>query len=69
MVQTTGDAASTVSSSPRRRQVNIWLTEAEFRFLQQVAQEREQSVSGLIRRAIAVWRSRQTQSQHTNLVP
>lgn len=39
-----------------KRQVNIWLSEEERNFLRTLAREREQSVSALIRRAIAVWR-------------
>lgn len=42
----------------RRRQVNLWLTDDDFAFLRELAREREQSVSGLLRRAIAVWRAR-----------
>lgn len=44
----------------RRRQVNLWLTDDDLAFLRELAREREQSVSGLLRRAIAVWRQART---------
>lgn len=38
------------------RQVNIWMRDDDLAFLRQLAAEREQSVSALLRRAIATWR-------------
>jgi len=39
-----------------RKQVKLWLSDEDAAFLRTTAHEREQSVSGLIRRAIAFWR-------------
>jgi hypothetical protein len=36
--------------------VNVWLSEEDLEFLRDLASEREQSVSALLRRAIAGWR-------------
>jgi len=40
----------------KRRQINLWLTEADIDFLRELAREREQSASALLRHAISMWR-------------
>lgn len=53
-----------------RRQVSIWLTEEDIDFLHDLAEQREQSVSALLRRAIATWRrDRANRGDRTNVVP
>ena len=39
-----------------KRQVNVWLSEDDFRFLRELARQREQSVSALLRHAVKRWR-------------
>lgn len=57
-----------VTTEAMKRQVNIWITEADLEFLRQLAREREQSVSALLRRAIAGWRrDRESTREHTKL--
>lgn len=52
------------------KQVSLWLTEADAHFLRQIARERNQSLSGVIRSAIATWRrQRGPVAGGTKLVP
>ena len=41
------------------RQVHIWLSPDDSRFLADLARSRDESVSRLLRRAIAAWRARE----------
>jgi hypothetical protein len=38
------------------RQLHVWMTEGEFHLVRELAQERQESVSALIRRLIRVYR-------------
>jgi hypothetical protein len=52
------------------RQVSLWLTHADAQFLREMARERNQSLSGVIRSAIATWRrQRGLVAGGTKLVP